>query len=128
MMYSNLRFVFVWVVSLVWISCPAWAAEDHLVGSYRVEGIYASGKKYGTGTVTIAKRGASYMVVWSGFGEPAFKGVGILEGDVFAANFVDSSDGDGVMLLRRDVDKWVGKWVVVPGNGELHQETWIKVK
>jgi hypothetical protein len=127
-MFWNLHTVIVGVAVLVHVSCPGLAAEDRLVGKYSVEGTYAWGKKYGPGTVAIAKRGETYEVVWSGFGEPSLKGVGILDGDIFAANFVDSSDGDGVMLLRRQGGKWVGRWVVVPGKGEIHQETWTKVK
>ena len=127
-MSRSLRTLLVAVGVVISVCSSGLAAEDRMVGKYTVEGTYASGMKYGPGTVTIAKRAGTYEVVWSGFGEPAFKGVGILDGDTFAANFVGASDGDGVMLLKQQGEKWIGKWVVVPGKGEFHQETWTKIK
>lgn len=57
----------------------------------------------------------------------SFKGVGIQDGDTFAAHFYDAPEGNGVILLKRQGKQWVGTWVRLPGGGKLHQETWTKV-
>src|SRR4051812_1717985 len=88
-------------------AAPCFAADDEVVGKYNVAGRWAGGKEY-SGTVLVTKRGDSYEVQWI-IGDDKPKGVGILDGDVLAVNFAGSGDGDGVMLLHKKNDKWVGK-------------------
>jgi hypothetical protein len=104
---------------------PCIVAADDILGTYNCEGVSGKGMKYSGIKVVVTKRGESFEVVWHA--NKSFKGVGILNGDTFAAHFYDAPEGNGVILLKRQGNQWVGSWVRVAGKGFLHQETWTKV-
>lgn len=100
------------------------ADEDPIVGRYRCDGSFKGGKAYG-GTVVVTKRGESYQVAWDLGGEK-WSGVGILDGDTFAAQYTGNETG--VFLFKKDGNNWNGKWVRVKGLGLVHTETWKKLR
>lgn len=104
---------------------PCLVAADDIIGTYACEGVYPSGMQYSGIKVVVTKRGESFEVVWHG--NTTFKGVGILNGDTFAAHFYDAPEGNGVILLKHQGNHWVGAWVRVAGKGRLVVETWTKV-
>lgn len=113
------------LVAVLVLSVPASSFADDVAGKYNCAGKWVTGKEY-SGTVTVTKRGESYELSWK-LGADEFTGVGILDGDIFAAEY-SGPNLAGVMLLKKSKDGWSGKWIRVEGKGLLHSETWTKAK
>jgi hypothetical protein len=122
-MFSNSRVAIAVVAAVLFVTAPGFAVAADIVGKFTCEGNSPT-VKY-SGTVVVTKRGQSYVVTWNTDRE--YRGVGILDGDLFAAQFSGGPEA-GVMLFKLKGNNWVGTWVRVQGKGRVHEETWTKVE
>lgn len=100
-----------------------------LSATYSVSGKEAGGKAY-SGVCVIARRGDGYLVTWVVGGGSTFTGIGLRVGESFSAGWALQSEKGvvrGVNLYRVETFKGqprlVGRWQVLPGNGQTSSET-----
>jgi hypothetical protein len=125
-MVRNLMVVLIVAVVGAVLAAPGLAAEPDITGKDKCEGTFG-GKAY-SGTVEITKSGDSYQITWNIGGTATDTFVGILDGDVFAANYEGSNTGVILYTIEKGGDKVTCKWVRNEGKGLLHTETLTKMK
>jgi hypothetical protein len=123
------------VMGLVLATAPVRAADvPDITGEYKSEITGPDGKTNSL-TVTITKKGDTYLIDWES--KPAQFGVGILQGDTLASSFYNKGGSGatkgGVGLYKiektdKGVVKLVGQWSWYPGDGKLYSETMTKEK
>ena len=94
-------------------------------GTYRVSGTNpGSGSTY-SGTVTVERKGDTFLVHWTIAGSRQI-GVGIGKDDFLAVSY-RSGDSIGIALYRPDQNGgWKGIWAPI-GSEALGTETWVRV-
>jgi hypothetical protein len=97
-----------------------------LSGYYTCKGTELGGKSY-SGVVVLAKKGDVYVVRWIvGAGTP-FTGVGIRQGDTFAAGWALQEERGlirGVNMYRVEPGpRLIGRWASLPGPALPQNET-----
>lgn len=95
-------------------------------GYYTCKGAEASGKNY-TGIAVIAKKNDVYVIQWVvGVGN-TFTGIGIRQGNTFAASWALGTDKGtvrGVNVYKVEPGpRLVGRWATLPGPGVTQSET-----
>jgi hypothetical protein len=92
-----------------------------LSGRYDCVGTNPGGGTY-RGTVTISRRGETYLVTWViGQGE-TYKGLGIVQEKVLAVGYFGGFNGVVAYKIEPS-GKLVGKWAVVGESGKVFTET-----
>lgn len=85
----------------------------------------ASGKPY-SGIATIERKGEAYLVHWAMQGGSSFVGVGLRTGDSFSVAWA-LPRGDtvlrGLNVYKIDGKTMSGRWLTLPGNGQIQTET-----
>jgi hypothetical protein len=106
-------------------SVPSAEVGD-ISGYYSCKGVEAGGKKY-SGVAVIVKKSDVYVISWMVGGGSTFSGVGIRQGDTFAASWALPSDRGiirGINLYRIESGpRLVGRWASAPGPGVVQSET-----
>lgn len=97
-----------------------------LSGYYTCKGLELGGKSY-SGVVVLSKKGDVYLVRWIvGAGAP-FTGVGIRQGDIFAAGWALQEERGlvrGVNMYRIEPGpRLTGRWASLPGPAVPQTET-----
>lgn len=102
----------------------SWAAADDrldITGQYQADGDNPRGGNY-TAAVTIAQRGATYVVKWD-LPDEEQVGVGIVEGDLLSVSWVTNGGaGIAVYKIRSHGDTLVGHWAQMGGDGRTFSE------
>jgi hypothetical protein len=103
------------------------AAEvGDLNGYYVCRGEEASGKKY-SGVAVITKKNDVYLIQWTVGSGSSFTGIGVRQGDTFAASWAMTTEKGvvrGVNLYRIESGpRLTGRWATLPGNGVTQTET-----
>ena len=97
-----------------------------LSGYYTCRGVEAGGKTY-SGVCVITKKGDIYLVQWMVGAGSTFTGVGIRQGDTFAASWAMAGERGlvrGVNMYRIEQGpRLIGRWASMPGPGYLQNET-----
>jgi hypothetical protein len=106
-------------VALLFATVTAFAADP--VGSYSIEGSNPGGGSKYIGTVTVAKTGQTFTVVWV-VGGTRYVGTGIGDKDFLAVSYT-SGNSIGVALYDADGGNWGGVWSPVGGR-QLGTELW----
>lgn len=99
------------------------AAEDHLVGTYQVQG----GSGY-SGTAQITRNGQVYEIAWKIGAGDEFRGVGIRDGRVLSVGFQGESMSDVVSYRIEDDGRLTGSWTAIGGDGTVMLETLTKLR
>jgi hypothetical protein len=105
--------------ALLWSAVSALAADP--VGTYNVEGTNPGDNSTYKGTVTIAKTGETYRVVWV-VGGTRYIGTGIGNKDFIAVSY-KSGDSSGLALYGADGGNWAGVWTY-SGGDKMGAEFW----
>jgi len=100
-----------------------------ITGYYTCKGKEASGKTY-NGIAVIVKKNDIYVVTWVIGGSSTFMGVGVRQGETFAASWVlpinEKTFIRGVNLYKIEPGpRLVGIWATLPGPGIHQRETLI---
>jgi hypothetical protein len=106
------------------LALPMTTSAADIEGTYKCEGDNGMGGKY-TGTVTIVKKDETYRVVWKLGAKDTYFGLGVLQGDVLAVCYYESSLGV-VAYKVEDDSKLVGKRAMVKGDGKVIAEILTK--
>lgn len=98
-----------------------------ITGYYTCKGVETGNKKY-SGLVVIGKKNNVYIVTWVIAGSSTFTGIGVRQGDTFAASWIIPGDGGkivrGVNLYKIEPGpKLSGVWAALPGPGIQQRET-----
>ena len=112
------------LAALVLFLIPTALFAADIEGVYNCTGSNPNGGSY-TGTVSIAKNGASYNVTWN-IGSQVYLGVGLLEGEQFSVGYTDTNKSWFGVVVYKVSDKTLkGPWAMHDGakNGT---ETLIK--
>lgn len=114
------------LASVLSFSVPA-AAETNIVGKYAVEGREAAGGATYKGEAAVAKKGATYHVVWF-IGQQMAIGTGILTDNVFAVTYMTQGTRvPGVALYAIGADgKLIGNFTML-GAGATGEESWTPI-
>ncbi|MFN3657220.1 MAG: hypothetical protein ACK4UO_08205 [Pseudolabrys sp.] len=114
-----MRHLFAVALALAWSAVAAFAADP--VGTYSVEGTNPGGGSRYSGTVTIAKTGETYRVVWV-VGGTRYVGTGIGNKDFIAVSYRSGND-TGLALYGADGGNWAGVWTYAGGT-QMGAEIW----
>lgn len=98
-----------------------------ITGYYTCAGREGPGKNY-SGVAVIAKKDEVYTIQWIIGTGGGFHGVGVRQGDTFAASWAIPADKGGVVrgvnLYRIESGpRLVGRWATMPGDGTVRTET-----
>lgn len=114
-----MRQLFIVASALLWSAVAAFAADP--IGTYTIEGTNpGSGAGY-KGTVTVAKTGETYRVVWI-VGGTRYVGTGIGNRDFIAVSYA-SGNSTGLALYGADGGNWKGVWTY-SGGDKMGAEFW----
>jgi hypothetical protein len=98
-------------------------------GYYICKGAETGGKQY-NGVAVISRRADVYTIQWVIGTGSTFTGIGVRQGDTFAASWAISGERGvvrGVNMYRIETGsngpRLVGRWATMPGNGALQNET-----
>lgn len=102
------------------LSCTLAFAADP-VGKYDVEGSNPGGGSTYSGTVTVARTGDTYSVVWV-IGGTRYVGTGIGDKNFIAVSY-RTGNQSGLALYGEDGDDWAGLWTYAGGR-QVGAERW----
>lgn len=98
-------------------------------GYYVCKGLETGGKQY-NGVAVISRKNDVYIIQWMIGSGSTFTGLGIRQGDTFAASWAIPGERGvvkGVNMYRIETGstgpRLVGRWATVPGPGVLQTET-----
>jgi hypothetical protein len=106
--------------SLLWLTSAALADP---AGDYRVEGVNPGGGSSYKGTVSVAKSGETYRVVWVIQGQ-RYIGTGIGDKNFIAVSY-RSGNETGLALYGEEGSNWVGIWAY-QGGRQVGAERWVR--
>lgn len=95
-----------------------------LAGKYRCVGTNPGGTKY-EGTVTITKKGETYLLTWS-IGGGTHQGVGVVRKGLLCSSWATNAGGrviTGIVVYEIKGTSLAGTWTMLPGTGEVLTET-----
>lgn len=105
--------------ALLLSAAAAFAADP--VGSYSIQGTNPDGTGKYSGTVSVAKTGETYRVVWV-VGSTRYVGTGIGNKDFIAVSYKSGNDS-GLALYGANGGNWAGVWAY-SGAREIGTEIW----
>jgi hypothetical protein len=98
-------------------------------GYYTCKGMEVGGKTY-SGVTVISRKGDVYVVQWVIGSGSTFTGIGVRQGNTFAASWAMAGERGlvrGVNVYRVETaganPRLVGRWASMPGPGALQSET-----
>lgn len=109
------------LVSLLLLTTGAFAADPE--GDYNVEGVNPGGGSAYKGTVSVAKTGETFRVVWVIEGQ-RYIGTGIGDKNFIAVSY-RSGNETGLALYGEEGGNWVGVWAY-QGGKQIGAERWLR--